>query len=290
MIVDNVRGNRKALRTFCLVSKTWRTAAITHLFSKVKLPNKEHFKKWCDLTASSPELAPCVREVEYEPLTSNLEDKLALLKAKHPSRPLTMSEVLKCLKSDGTNFDTTFPTLALPLMPNVTVLDWSSSLNAPTAITPDVTRFLSSFPSLSVLKFGAKLSTIQDLVTFLSMCPKLKTLKFREVEIMSLDTSRSDRLSPHSTPTSCDLSSLEKLTIQGPGNSRPPYDWFVDHILETTKPTALRSLVIEGDTFSNRAFSGMMDIFAPTLKTFTVEPWMSPSKCFISFGLFNALQ
>lgn len=235
LIVDHLWRNRKALRTFCLVSKAWRDAAIRHLFDKVFLDEDNDYMRWSALMRSSPEIATrCVRKVK----------------------------VWSSIQS--------YAVAILVPMPRATGLEWCPS-DTSNKVTPAISDFLSLLPSLNKLQMVDSFDNVQEFEKFLSMCPNLRRLHIDESSIVELGPPATSSDASHLSPPVCNLGELEELRIEvRPSSSL--HDWVVDQLLQHTCPAALRSLVVGLDAFSLGALARIIDMFAHSLQSLSVSP------------------
>ncbi|ESK87410.1 hypothetical protein Moror_11680 [Moniliophthora roreri MCA 2997] len=244
----------KELGVYSLVSKLWRNATMPFVFEKARIRNHRRLSQLCDLLKSTPEISKYIRRVAFHPITSEdpevNEDSISLL-------------------------------ASLPTFPGVTELEYCDcgEVEAPgTRVTPQLTRFLKTFPYLRRVKIISRFADINQLKAFIGCCGAVKELVLWEgIRMQPMlehhDKSEGDARADFS---SFDLSQLEHLEVF---SQLHDFDWILDTILQESRPNKLRSITVESSGFNPHALSRLLEEFSLTLSQLTIEPLWSIESC-----------
>ncbi|KAJ7575573.1 hypothetical protein C8J56DRAFT_409338 [Mycena floridula] len=79
--VDNLRDDIPTLRNICLVSKSWRSASIPHLFAEINLTKESDFRCWESIRERNPEIVarPLRKVILYIPEDSTSDSGAAIM-------------------------------------------------------------------------------------------------------------------------------------------------------------------------------------------------------------------
>ncbi|EEB91786.1 hypothetical protein MPER_09802, partial [Moniliophthora perniciosa FA553] len=252
--------NRPVLRQCCLVSCLWRNASLPFLFHEVKLRGEADVCSWHDAT---PEVLRQIRRVVFRHARNYNKPH----EYEHEPRSLSM-----CHK--------------IPVSPQVLELDWVYS-DYSTMVTPDVVKFLATFPSLEAVKIDSGIVDIAHFKEFVGCCGRLKKLELGMLTVSIFGS----QLDPGQKfwaqdPRGIDLSLLQSLVIGTNG-----FPMLLEALFADSKPTTLQSFTMT-HTANYSDLSSVwrfLDMFSSTIQHLTLDthgmtgdelsPFRSSMKC-----------
>ncbi|ESK88933.1 hypothetical protein Moror_13215 [Moniliophthora roreri MCA 2997] len=207
--------NRSVLRQCCLVSHLWRNASLPFLFHEVKLRGAADFCSWHDAT---PEVLRHIRRVVFR----HAKNYSRPHECDHEYEPRSLSMVHK-----------------IPVSPQVLELVWLYR-DYTTTVTPDVVKFLATFPSLEAVKIDSGIVDTAHFKHFVGSCGRLKKLELG----MSTTSIFRPQLVPVQKlriqdPRSIDLSLLQSLII-----GTDDFPMLLEALFADSKPARLLSFTI----------------------------------------------
>ncbi|KAF5360042.1 hypothetical protein D9758_007623 [Tetrapyrgos nigripes] len=299
LIVSHFDADRKALFSLSLVSSTWRSATVPHLFSEVSIWDPSDFIHLKNLIDLSPEIAThCVRSVIYEPGMSILGRGIANLSVDASFGLNKPSSSSSSIAAEATTLGIKpwDPPVPLPPMPKVTSLKWAPDKRQAVHVTPALHQHLENFPSLENLTLNAQFENLREFSVFTSLCNRaplkklvlngtyLSTQKRKQRLKRSLDAlvqalpSEQDTPKEDPEPTATqipDLTSLETLLID---QCEFGCDWVIGFLLSSSKlsgPLHLRSFSLRGTSISTKSLTEILEATASTLEELTLDPLSS---------------
>ncbi|KAJ7584035.1 hypothetical protein C8J56DRAFT_952473 [Mycena floridula] len=179
-LVNHLEDDRTTLRSICLVSRTWREAAVVHLFSRIQLSDEEDFEMWLEIIRKAPGLAiRQLKTVSYR--VGGTETKSA--------RPVS-------------------PSLLSPIPPiRVDTLQCFFPCDEVVYFTSALSQYLSMFLTISHLRLGkGKFTEHSDLVNFIAACGKLQSLHLEGIYL-------EDSFVPSQDSFFADFSRLQRMVV-----------------------------------------------------------------------------
>ncbi|KAJ7584034.1 hypothetical protein C8J56DRAFT_196589 [Mycena floridula] len=249
-VIDYYEDDPTTLRSICLVSKSWRQAAVIHLFSKIQLSDEEDFEMWLEIIRRTQGLGSRrLKRVshyrigitedgsdddddeETKSAKSRSSDSSSLLLAKIPP---TRVDMLRCWLQHDDRI----------------------------SFTPAVSQYLSKFTAINALDFAnGQFTTHLDFVKFLAACGKLENLEIDQADV-------DDDTAPSQCSISLDISSLKSIKLRECSHR------LLDLLFSQPAPRSLVSLTINNhaDGVPWETHGRFIDAVASTLEYLHFDP------------------
>ncbi|KAK7060779.1 hypothetical protein VNI00_000511 [Paramarasmius palmivorus] len=205
------------LCSYCLVSRTWRGAALPFLFRNIKVIEQHDMIRWHHILTVSPEITKCIRKFSFQ--TSY--------------QKYTMPPALALV--------------SLPTMAGVVELEWIAPQDYPLKMIPAIVDFLRTFPNLRRVSVSGAFSDVKTFEYFLANCGPIRELSLKDPLLFKFGWDEESPSSKKLDVSQLDLSGLESLEVAAENFSL--FDWVLI-LFRHSKPVKIRSFMIESIAFS----------------------------------------